>query len=63
MWNIGKHDTGRCDNCGEGETIEYVIIKCKKYESERSQLAGSLGEEGVRLGMVGVLAGWVEWEL
>lgn len=55
LWKIGKHDTGRCDYCGQEETVEHVVQQCQRYEQERRQLVGSLCKEGVRLGTMGVL--------
>lgn len=30
----GKHPTGPCE-CGYPETIKHVLVKCKKYNTER----------------------------
>ncbi len=35
---MGKHDTGRCEFCGQEETVEHVILYCQKYESESQNL-------------------------
>lgn len=28
---LGKHNTGKCDYCEEEETVEYVLLQCRKY--------------------------------
>ncbi len=32
---MSKHDTGRCEFCGQEESVEHVILYCQKYETER----------------------------
>ena len=39
---MGKHDTGRCDYCGQEETVEHVLMHCRKYENERRLLIHNL---------------------
>ncbi len=31
---MGKHDTGRCEFCGQEESVEHVILYSQKYETE-----------------------------
>ncbi len=35
LYKMGKHDTGRCEFCGQEESVEHVILYCQKYETER----------------------------
>ena len=42
LQRIGKHENGNCDKCGLAETVEHVLIECKAYERERSQLRHAL---------------------
>lgn len=32
LHKIGKHNMGVCDYCVETETVEHVLMHCKKYE-------------------------------
>jgi len=38
LYKIGKHDTGKCDKCGELETVQHILLECAAYEWERQQL-------------------------
>ncbi len=31
LYKMGKHDTGRCEFCGQEQSVEHVIL----YETER----------------------------
>lgn len=44
LFKIGKHNTGRYDNCGHKETVEHVLICCQKYEEERRHMVQSFRE-------------------
>ncbi|KAI2650715.1 hypothetical protein H4Q32_000763 [Labeo rohita] len=51
--------TGLCEWCGQGETIEHVIINCRKYEEEKKLLrcshdagGASTEEHAALLGLV-----------
>lgn len=46
LFLIGKHNNGRCEYCGEEETVDHVLLYCQKYESEREVLKNALGEIG-----------------
>lgn len=35
VFTTGKHTTGNCDYCGQGETTEHVLLHSQKYELER----------------------------
>ncbi len=39
---MGKHDTGRCEFCGQEESVERVILYCQKYQTERRILMQNL---------------------
>ncbi len=39
---MGKHDTGRCEFCGQEESVKHVILYCQKYETERRILMKNL---------------------
>ncbi len=32
---IGKHETGLCEWCQEEESVEHIIIRCRRYEVQR----------------------------
>lgn len=36
---IGKHPTEKCDYCQEKETVEHVLIQCRRYQRERENLS------------------------
>ncbi len=42
LYKMGKHDTGRCEFCGQEESVEHVILYCQKYETERRILMQNL---------------------
>ncbi len=35
LYKMSKHDTGRCEFCGQEESVEHVILYYQKYETER----------------------------
>ncbi len=43
---IGKHNNGKCEYCGEEETVDHVLLHCQKYDSERGILKNALRENG-----------------
>lgn len=57
LYKIGKHDTGKCDNCGELETVQHILLECAAYERERQQLSQELGRMGVDTISIKVLLG------
>ncbi len=44
---IGKHESGKCDKCGQLETVTHIIFECSAYKRERVQLMQELGRLGV----------------
>ncbi len=42
LYKMGKHDMGRCEFCGQEESVEHVILYCQKYETERRILMQNL---------------------
>ncbi len=47
LCKIGKHESGKCDKCGQLETVMHIIFECCAYERERVQLMQELGRLGV----------------
>ncbi len=47
LYKIGKHESGKCDKCGELETVMHILFECPAYERERFQLIQELGWLGV----------------
>ena len=35
---IGRHPTGLCERCQVPETLEHVLVNCRKYTSERKDM-------------------------
>ncbi len=47
LYKIRKHESGKCDKCGELETVVHILIECSAYERERFQLIQELCWLGV----------------
>ncbi len=45
---IGKHQTGLCEECQEEESVEHVILHCRRYQRERKIMENNLKEVGVK---------------
>ncbi len=45
---IGKHQTGLCEECQEEESVEHVILHCRRYQREREIMENNLKEVGVK---------------
>ena len=45
---IGKHQTGLCEGCQEEESVEHVVMTCRRYGAERERLRDGLRELGLR---------------
>ncbi|XP_037536736.1 uncharacterized protein LOC119413748 [Nematolebias whitei] len=55
LFIIGKHNTGKCDHCGEDETIQHVLMICQNYHHERRQMIQRLNAINVRFDPVVLL--------
>lgn len=42
LYKIGKHSTGKCAFCGVIETVEHVLLKCRKNNIERIKMIKNL---------------------
>ena len=40
----GKHQTGLCEGCGEEESVEHVVVRCKAHETQRELMRKNLKE-------------------
>ncbi len=45
---IEKHQTGLCEGCREEESVEHIIMTCKRYETQRQVMKNTLREIGVQ---------------
>lgn len=45
---VGKHETGLCEECQEEESVEHVILNCRKYVIERGVMKNNLNKLGVQ---------------
>lgn len=52
---IGKHNRGKCEHCGEEETINRVILQCQKYQVERRKLIQNLRKMKMKLDLIDFL--------
>lgn len=41
---VGKHPTGLCEGCQEEESVEHVVMNCRRYERHREVLSNKLRE-------------------
>lgn len=57
LFVMGKHNTGRCEYCGQEETIEHVIVHCERYEEERGRMSEQFRKERVQFDLVDILQG------
>ena len=39
---IGKHPTGKCIHCSQPETVEHVLLRCRKSINQRNVLFQTL---------------------
>lgn len=44
---MGKHPTGFCEDCQTPETVEHVIVNCRKYETEREDMIKNMESIGL----------------
>lgn len=35
LFTMQKQKKGKCEHCGQNETVEHVIMECLNYEQER----------------------------
>lgn len=47
LFEIGKHESGKCIYCNQPETIEHVLMECEKYGKERLKLINEVKNMGV----------------
>lgn len=45
---IGKHNSGLCEECQEEESVEHVILRCRRYETQREMMRRGLVDAGVK---------------
>ena len=45
---IGKHQTGLCEGCQGEESVEHVLLQCRKYRAQREMMRNNLREIGVQ---------------
>lgn len=43
---VGKHQTGLCEGCQEEESVEHVVLSCRRYQ--REMMRNNLWELGVQ---------------
>uniref|UniRef100_A0A673MAK6 Uncharacterized LOC107721237 n=1 Tax=Sinocyclocheilus rhinocerous TaxID=307959 RepID=A0A673MAK6_9TELE len=46
---LGKHPNGLCEQCKVEETVTHVILECKKYEEERSNMIVEIKKNGIQV--------------
>lgn len=52
---IGKNPTGLCEACEVSETVEHVVMHCRRYKVERKELKKELNNIGVKFTIKNVL--------
>ena len=55
LFIIGKHNTGNCVYCGQRETIEHVLLHCRKYEIERRNLIINLRNNKIPFNIIDIV--------
>ncbi len=45
---IGKHQTGLCEECQEEESVEQVVLKCRRYGRQCEMIRNKMRELGVQ---------------
>ena len=54
---MGKHADGLCE-CGVGETVKHVLMECKRYNRERTELFSEVMRVGEPVVSLRVLLGY-----
>lgn len=44
---MGKYPIGFCEHCQTPETVEHVIVNCRKYEREREDMIKNMESIGI----------------
>ena len=44
LFILGKHQSGLCCVCQELETVQHVLLSCRKYDHQRQELVRELQE-------------------
>lgn len=53
---IGKHPTGLSEHCQVPETVDHVLVNCRKYTSERKDMMEGMRRSGLTgVGLKGIL--------
>lgn len=67
LHKIGKHPTGNCTHCNQPETVEHVLLHCKKYDTQRKNLSQSLRKakhhDFTLTGLLGKSAGKIQYDI
>ena len=67
LHKIGKHPTGNCTHCNQPETVEHVLLHCKKYDTQRKNLSQSLRKakhhDFSLTGLLGKSAGKIQYDI
>lgn len=45
---IGKHNSGNCEICNVPETVEHVLMMCRKFNKERVLIKRKIEDSGER---------------
>ncbi len=45
---LGKHQTGLCEGCQEEESVEHVVLRCRRYGRQREVMRSRIRELGVQ---------------
>lgn len=45
---IGRHQNGLCDHCQEAETVQHVLVYCRKYIVQRKDMLEGMEKAGLK---------------
>ncbi|XP_049904182.1 uncharacterized protein LOC126392679 [Epinephelus moara] len=55
LFIIQKHETGNCEHCESGETVEHILFQCPKYQTQRNTLKAAFKRNKIPFNVADIL--------